>query len=310
MHVSRGKFGSPKPANHVRAASAEASRKPPKRSLSRLMGFLLSALLLAGAAAGGLFDQAGNSIAGQNSRAVRPAEQGASSTAAAAGASGIPGAPAASVFSYSDVPAYAGAASVQINGDVPFFTAADVQYAQENLGYKHFSDQDELSRCSSASACVGKETMPAAGDERGSIGMVKPSGWHTVRYESVEGKYLYNRCHLLAWQLTNENANVNNLITGTRFMNTTGMVKYEDMVAGYVRSTGNHVLYRVTPLFVENELVARGVLMEARSIEDDGAGVQFCAWAYNVQPEIAIDYRDGTSTKVALSMEMSAAAGA
>ena len=121
-----------------------------------------------------------------------------------------------------------------------------------------------------------------------------------VKYESVSGKYLYNRCHLIGWQLTDENSNINNLITGTRFMNVDGMLKYEDDVAAYVKSTGNHVLYRVTPMFLDDDLVARGVLMEARSVEDEGAGLQFCVWAYNAQPGITIDYVDGNSEETPL----------
>ncbi len=201
-------------------------------------------------------------------------------------------------FDYSAVPAYSGSASVQMNGNVPYFSAAEIQYAKDNPGFEIYGDQDKLGRCSAAWASVGTETMPAEGEERGEIGQVKPSGWQTVKYDSVPGKYLYNRCHLLGWQLTDENANVKNLITGTRSLNTDGMLKYEDDVASYVKRTGNHVLYRVTPVFVDDELLARGVLMEARSVEDDGAGLSFCVWAYNVQAGITIDYADGTSSEM------------
>ena len=187
-----------------------------------------------------------------------------------------------------------------MNGNVPYFTADDIQYAKDNPGYEHYGEQDRLARCTVASASVGKETMPAEGEERGDIGQIKPTGWHTVKYESVDGKYLYNRCHLIGWQLTDENSNLNNLITGTRFMNVDGMLKYEDDVAAYVKSTGNHVLYRVTPMFLDDDLVARGVLMEARSVEDEGAGLQFCVWAYNAQPGITIDYVDGNSEETPL----------
>ena len=209
-------------------------------------------------------------------------------------------APAAASFDYSQVPAFDGTASVQMNGNVPYFTADDIQYAKDNPGYEHYGEQDRLARCTVASASVGKETMPAEGEERGDIGQIKPTGWHTVKYESVSGNYLYNRCHLIGWQLTDENSNVNNLITGTRFLNVDGMLKYEDDVATYVKSTGNHVLYRVTPVFLDDDLVARGVLMEARSVEDDGAGLQFCVWAYNAQPGITIDYVDGNSEETPL----------
>lgn len=209
-------------------------------------------------------------------------------------------APAAASFDYSQVPAFDGTASVQMNGNVPYFIADDIQYAKDNPGYEHYGEQDRLARCTVASASVGKETMPAEGEERGEIGQIKPTGWHTVKYESVSGKYLYNRCHLIGWQLTDENSNINNLITGTRFMNVDGMLKYEDDVAAYVKSTGNHVLYRVTPVFLDDDLVARGVLMEARSVEDEGAGLQFCVWAYNAQPGITIDYVDGNSEETPL----------
>lgn len=204
-----------------------------------------------------------------------------------------------SSFNYADVPGFTGAASVQINGNAPYFTADEVAYAESNPGFESYGEQDGLARCTACWASVGPETMPAAGEERGEIGQVKPTGWHTVKYDSVEGRYLYNRCHLIGWQLTDENANIDNLITGTRFMNVDGMLPFENEVASYVRSTGNHVLYRVTPVFVDDELVARGVLMEAYSMEDAGAGLTFCVWAYNAQPGIQIDYADGNSSEMA-----------
>ena len=132
-------------------------------------------------------------------------------------------------------------------------------------------------------------------EERGSIGSVKPSGWQTVKYDFVDGKYLYNRCHLLGYQLTGENANEQNLITGTRYLNVDGMLPFENMVADYVKETDNHVMYRVTPVFDGAELVARGVLMEAYSVEDGGDGVEFCVYCYNVQPGVKIDYATGDS---------------
>ncbi len=204
-------------------------------------------------------------------------------------------------FDYSQIPAFSGDASVQVNGNVPYFSAGDIQYAKENPGYENYGKLDDLGRCTAASASVGKETMPAEGEKRGSIGQIKPTGWYLVTYDSIADRYLYNRCHLIGWQLTNENANFDNLITGTRFLNVEGMLKYEDIVAAYVKSSGNHVLYRVTPVFVGDELVARGVLMEAHSVEDDGAGLQFCVWAYNVQPGISINYADGSSQEVSQS---------
>ena len=133
-------------------------------------------------------------------------------------------------------------------------------------------------------------------EERGSIGMVKPTGWHTVRYDDlVDGKYLYNRCHLIGFQLTGENANTSNLITGTRYLNIEGMLPFENMVADYVKETGNHVMYRVTPIFEGSNLLASGVLMEGYSVEDNGAGICYCVYAYNVQPGVEIDYATGES---------------
>ena len=143
-------------------------------------------------------------------------------------------------------------------------------------------------------------------EDRGSIGQVKPTGWHTVKYDNVDGKYLYNRCHLIGYQLTAENANEENLITGTRYLNIEGMLPFENMVADYVKETGNHVMYRVTPVFEGENLVASGVLMEGKSVEDNGEGVLFCAYAYNVQPGIFIDYATGDST--AAGTEQSVAA--
>lgn len=133
-------------------------------------------------------------------------------------------------------------------------------------------------------------------EERGSIGQVKPTGWQTVKYDIVDGKYLYNRCHLIGYQLTGENANKKNLITGTRYLNIDGMLGFENMIADYVKETGNHVLYRVTPIFVDDELVCRGVQMEALSVEDNGEGVKFNIFAYNAQPGVVIDYATGDST--------------
>ncbi len=134
-------------------------------------------------------------------------------------------------------------------------------------------------------------------EERGSIGQVKPTGWQTVKYDCVDGKYLYNRCHLIGYQLTAENANKQNLITGTRYLNIQGMLPFEDMTADYIKETGNHVMYRVTPIFIGEELLARGVMMEGYSVEDEGDGICFCVFAYNSQPSIEINYADGTSSQ-------------
>ena len=189
-----------------------------------------------------------------------------------------------------EVPAYSGASYVEINGNIPFFKEAD----ETTESFEYYSDLDFLGRCGVAFANISREIMPT--EERGQIGMVKPSGWHTVKYpEVIEDLYLYNRCHLIGYQLTGENANEKNLITGTRYMNVEGMLPFENLVADYVKETGNHVLYRVTPRFTDQNLVADGVLMEAYSVEDTGAGIQFCVFVYNVQPGIEIDYATGES---------------
>ncbi len=178
---------------------------------------------------------------------------------------------------------------VKINGGKTFFTDEDMTTAS----YEEYSELDSLGRCGVTIACVGIDIMPT--EDRGSIGMVKPTGWHTVKYDIVDGKYLYNRCHLIGYQLTGENANKQNLITGTRYMNVDGMLPFENMVADYVKEYENHVMYRVTPIFDGSNLVANGVLMEAKSVEDNGAGLEFCVYVYNNQPGIIIDYRNGES---------------
>jgi DNA-entry nuclease len=186
---------------------------------------------------------------------------------------------------------YAGHAWVEINGNIPYFTEDEKNSTE---AFEIYSDLDSLGRCGVAYVNICKELMPT--EERGEIGSVKPSGWHTVKYpEIISGNYLYNRCHLIGYQLAGENANEKNLITGTRYLNVTGMLPFENEVDDYVDSTGNHVLYRVTPVFTGDNLVADGVLMEAWSVEDHGTGVCFNVFCYNVQPGIAIDYATGDS---------------
>ena len=189
-----------------------------------------------------------------------------------------------------NIPEYSGMAYVEINQNKPFFRESE--YTTKI--FRTYSKLDSIGRCGTAAALVGTESMPKK--KRSSIGMVRPTGWHTVRYDSViKDKYLYNRCHLIAFELSGENANPNNLITGTRYMNTSGMRPFENMVAEYIKSTKNHVLYRVTPVFDGNNLLASGVLMEAYSIEDNGSGIMFNVYCYNVQPGIKIDYSTGNS---------------
>lgn len=187
------------------------------------------------------------------------------------------------------LPAYAGEASIAVNGNVPFFSSEEMT---EDV-FEYYSEPDGLGRCGAAFANVCRELMPA--EERGSIGSVRPSGWHTVKYDRIPDRYLYNRCHLIGYQLAGENDNERNLITGTRYLNVEGMLPWENLVAQYAEETGNHVLYRVTPCYEGENLVASGVLMEAFSVEDQGEGVCFNVYCYNVQPGILIDYATGES---------------
>ena len=199
----------------------------------------------------------------------------------------------------SKIPAYSGRPFVVINDNVPSFN----KYELTTKGYETYASLDSLGRCGGAVASCGREIMPEANEERGSISSVKPSGWVQAQYDCVSGKYLYNRCHLLGWQLSAENANKRNLITGTRYMNTEGMLPFENMVADYIRETENHVAYRVTPVYDGNDLVASGVQMEAYSVEDDGEGICFNIFCYNVQPGVEIDYSTGKSWSVESNKE-------
>lgn len=188
-----------------------------------------------------------------------------------------------------NLPAYSGEAYVELNDNVPSFSKKDMT----SKAFEKYSELDDLGRCGAAYANVCRETMPT--EERGNIGMIKPSGWQTVKYDNVDGKYLYNRCHLIGYQLAAENANEKNLITGTRYLNIEGMLPFENLVADYVEETDNHVLYRVTPIFKGDNLLASGVQIEAYSVEDKGKGVSFNVYCYNVQPGITIDYTNGDS---------------
>lgn len=192
-------------------------------------------------------------------------------------------------FKLSDVPGYKGESYCVINNNEPFFE--NVKY---DKSFEIYCPLDNLKRCTNTFANIGKDIMPT--EKRGDISSVKPSGWKSVQYDFVDGKSLYNRCHLIGFQLAGENANKQNLVTGTRYMNTVGMLPFENMVADYVKETGNHVLYRVTPIFEGNELVCRGVLMEARSVEDNGEEICFNVFCYNVQPGVSIDYATGNSS--------------
>lgn len=190
-----------------------------------------------------------------------------------------------------NIPDYTDKIYVEINGNKAEFSDEDKKRTD---AFEQYTDLDKLGRCGVAYANICKELMPT--EKRGSIGMIKPSGWQLAKYDSVDGKYLYNRSHLIGFQLAGENANEKNLITGTRYFNVVGMLPFENEVAEYVKETNNHVLYRVTPIFKDTELVARGVKIEAYSVEDSGKGVEFNVFVYNVQPDITINYQDGTSS--------------
>ena len=203
-------------------------------------------------------------------------------------------------ISFKDIPSYNGKPYVFINGNKPYFKNSEYTLK----AFKHFSDLDYLGRCQKAYACLSDRSLPT--EKRQSIGMVKPTGWHTYRFKNVTQYeststflsnlgYLYNRCHLIAYELSGENANKKNLITGTRYFNIGGMLPFENKTAKYLKNSSHHVLYRVTPIYKENELLARGVLMEAASVHDKGKSFHFCIFCYNVQPGISINYGDGSA---------------
>lgn len=193
-------------------------------------------------------------------------------------------------FDFSALPPYSGEPYISVCGGDPDFSEDEIT----SVSFEYYSELDALGRCGVCIASVGQDIMPT--EKRGSIGQVKPTGWHTVKYDFVDGKYLYNRCHLIGFQLTGENANKRNHITGTRYLNVEGMLPFENMVADYVKETGNHVMYRVTPIFVGDELLARGVHIEAESVEDGGDGIMFNVFCYNVQPGVVLDYATGEGT--------------
>ena len=192
-------------------------------------------------------------------------------------------------YDIENLPEYDGNSYVIVNDNIPYFK--EEEYT--TTSFEKYSELDSLGRCGVAYANISKDLMPT--EKRGSIGMIKPSGWQTIKYDHIDGKYLYNRCHLIGYQLTGENANEKNLITCTRSMNTKGMLQFENMVTKYIKDTGNHVLYRVTPVFEGNNLVATGVEMEAYSVEDSGKGIKFNVFVYNIEDGIIIDYKTGDS---------------
>lgn len=194
---------------------------------------------------------------------------------------------------WDDVPTFTGDTFAVLQDGKPYFTTAEIA----TQAFELYSELDTLGRCGAALACCGKEIMPT--DERGPIGNVKPSGWSQAKYSHVDGGFLYNRCHLIGWQLSGENANPLNLITGTRWLNVEGMLPFENMVADYIKETDHHVMYRITPWFVKDELLARGVQMEAYSVEDGGEGICFNVFCYNIQPRVEINYTNGSSSETA-----------
>lgn len=192
-------------------------------------------------------------------------------------------------YGLENIPDYSDQEYIIINNNEPTFTINELKTSS----FESYSDLDELGRCGQAIANIGIDIMPT--EERGNIGMIKPSGWHTIKYDFINGKYLYNRCHLIGYQLTGENANEKNLITCTKNMNTGIMKKYENKVASYIKKTNNHVLYRVTPFYEEENLLSKGVQIEALSVEDNGEGIKFNIFIYNVQEGVTIDYKTGKS---------------
>lgn len=192
-------------------------------------------------------------------------------------------------YDISDIDKFTGYNYIELNGNIPVFEEIDT-----SKSFEEYSELDSLGRAGSAFANIGVDLMPK--EKRGSIGMIKPSGWHTIKYDIVDGKYLYNRCHLIGYQLTGENANEKNLITCTRQMNTKGMLDFENKVADYIKSTSNHVLYRVTPVYKNDNLLVTGVIIEAKSVEDNGEGILFNVFVYNIQNGIEIDYKTGESS--------------
>lgn len=252
-----------------------------KRTKKKLLSFIIVLIL---AAAGYL----GGEVTNPNIVQPRSSISRNTNTTSTKETSSDVGNNTATSFDLSSIPDFNGSDPYCIvNDNQPYFT--DDEYTTDV--FENYSELDSLGRCGAAYANICQELMPT--EKRGNIGMVKPTGWHTVKYDGVDGKYLYNRCHLIGFQLAGENANEKNLITGTRYLNVDGMLPFENMVADYVKETNHHVLYRVTPIFEEDNLLASGVLMEAASVEDDE--IRFNVYVYNAQPDVNIDYATGNS---------------
>ena len=255
-----------------------------KKKIGKMRGVLLLTFVLFLTACGTGGADAQSASYGNSQAAVVERQSGSGENESTAGGSQDP-----VNVTLDNIPAYSGTPYVVIDDNEPDFTEDELT----DQSYESYSDLDELGRCGVAASNIGTDLMPTG--KRGKIGQVKPSGWQTIKFDNVDGKYLYNRCHLIGYQLTAENANKKNLITGTRYLNTQGMLPFENLVADYIKETGNHVLYRVTPIFSGDDLVAKGVEMEAWSVEDGGDGVCFHVYCYNNQPGIKIDYATGDS---------------
>ncbi len=273
---SDGPIGEERRVSSVSGGGRKKSMKPAAAALSLLLCITTFFSGCSGAAGG-------NEKTAADSPAVETGSQ-------SSGVLSLGGSPENAVISEKNIPDYTGEAFAEVNDNLPAFTEADFA---ETSSFETYSELDSLGRCGTAFANIGRDLMPT--EERGSIGQVKPSGWQTVKYDCVDGKYLYNRCHLIGFQLTAENANRQNLITGTRYFNVEGMLPFENLTADYIKETGGHVLYRVTPVYEGDNLVASGVQMEACSVEDRGESVCFNVFVFNVQPGIVINYADGTS---------------
>ena len=271
------------------AAGCDAATQDIKAGVANALGAMADQLGNGGAAKPD-GDTTGTPNAGPSGTKASGSNPG--SGASAANPNDVPSASAVSPEEFlARIPAYTGSVYTVLNDNEPSFTADDAT----TDAFESYSPLDWLGRCGTAYACLGTELMPT--EERESISEIRPTGWHSSRYDFVDGESLYNRSHLIAFQLAGENANEHNLITGTRHLNADGMRPFEEMVGDYIRQTRNHVLYRVTPVFVGDELVARGVQMEARSMEDGGAGISLNVYIYNVQPGVEIDYATGDNWK-------------
>lgn len=270
-------------AGHAHAGGTDQAAVPKTHIVSAFAALLLAlALAFSGFGCAGIAAPDGASTGGNAPATSQPQDNGEVDSATDSARATI-----------ADIPAYSGALCININGGVPGFTTQD----EARGAFMQFSELDFEGRCGEAFARIGTDTV--SNDKRGDISSVHPSGWVQRKYSFVDDGMLYNRCHLIAHQLCGEDANERNLITGTRTFNVMGMLYYEELVGNYVRATGNHVLYRVTPLFAANDLVARGVQMEAKSIEDNGEAVQFNVFVYNAEPGVAIDYVTGESQESA-----------